>query len=173
MISFQESIYYLLKHAIKVDKSPFNSFLELGATKGSVSNNLADIFNLVESVDIVPEATTSTKIKFYNMTTDEYFKQNTNTFDSIFIDADHEYNQVLKDFRNSLNILNSGGIIFLHDTDPVEESFTRPNLCGDSWKVIDIIEEEYDLDLITLPIAYPGLTIVQRKLDRRVYQWQK
>jgi len=52
---------------------------------------------------------------FFNKTTDEFFKHNKNYYDCIFIDADHTYEGVKKDFENSLNFLNDSGIIIFHD----------------------------------------------------------
>ena len=48
-------------------------------------------------------------------TTDEFFKTSKLKFDLIYIDASHEKNQAYKDFKNSYNSLNTGGIIIFHD----------------------------------------------------------
>jgi len=52
------------------------------------------------------------------MTTDEFFKINKEKFDVIFIDACHNYDFVVKDFQNSLSVLNPGGILLVHDLVP-------------------------------------------------------
>lgn len=52
------------------------------------------------------------------MTSDEYFLQNTETFDIVFIDGLHEQKQVSKDIENSLLVLNDGGVIICHDMNP-------------------------------------------------------
>ena len=49
------------------------------------------------------------------MTSDEYFSKFKDKFDIIFIDGLHHYEQVKKDIFNSLEILNSNGIILMHD----------------------------------------------------------
>ena len=51
-------------------------------------------------------------------TSDEFFFENSIFFDCIFIDGLHEYDQVKKDINNSLNYLNNGGVIFVHDCMP-------------------------------------------------------
>ena len=111
-------------------------------------------------------------IDFYKMTTDEFFSINNNTFDIIFIDASHEFNQVKNDFNNSLNILNKYGIIILHDTDPITPELLSPLHCNDSYRIIDYIELEYNesLNIITLPIQETGMTFVMRKNNRRIYE---
>jgi len=55
------------------------------------------------------------EFKFFNSTTDEFFAQNKKTYDCIFIDADHSYEGVKKDFENALEVLNENGILIFHD----------------------------------------------------------
>lgn len=52
---------------------------------------------------------------FYNLTTDDFFIQNKQYYDCIFIDADHDYDGVMKDYRNSLKFINTGGYLVFHD----------------------------------------------------------
>lgn len=65
---------------------------------------------------------------FFELTSDDFFEQK-KTFigeigglDVVFIDGLHLYEQVLKDIENSLNHLNDGGIILLHDCNPLSET---------------------------------------------------
>lgn len=53
--------------------------------------------------------------EFHNKTTDEYFSSCTERFDVIFIDADHSYEGVKKDFANAQKHINQGGLIIFHD----------------------------------------------------------
>ena len=46
---------------------------------------------------------------------DDFFASNTQTFDAIFIDGDHSYEQVRKDTENALRVLKPGGILIWHD----------------------------------------------------------
>ena len=55
------------------------------------------------------------------MTSDEFFEQNKEKFDIVFIDGLHHSEQVYKDILNSLNILNEDGTIICHDMNPTEE----------------------------------------------------
>jgi Methyltransferase domain len=76
-------------------------------------------------------------------TSDDFFKENKSHFDVIFIDGLHTYEQVRRDVVNSLNSLNKGGWIALHDMLPrdwIEQhvpivSFSRGSWTGDVWKV--------------------------------------
>lgn len=81
------------------------------------------------------------------MTSDEFFKTNTQTFDLVFIDGLHLAEQVLRDVANSAKVLNEGGFIVLHDCLPKKEFLqfrtprplkkgrtTYPPWNGDVWK---------------------------------------
>jgi len=52
---------------------------------------------------------------FFNVTTDEFFKSNEQMYDCIFIDADHDYECVKRDYENSLKFVNKGGFLIFHD----------------------------------------------------------
>ena len=51
-------------------------------------------------------------------TSDEFFRENKNKFDIIFIDGLHTYNQVKKDILDSINCLKDEGIVLVHDCMP-------------------------------------------------------
>jgi len=53
--------------------------------------------------------------KIIKETSDDFFLLNTETFDLIYIDGSHYYEDVKKDFKNSLKILNKGGILICDD----------------------------------------------------------
>ena len=48
-------------------------------------------------------------------------------FDLIFIDGLHLFEQVLKDFINSVNHINTGGVIVIDDTVPIDEFSALPS----------------------------------------------
>ena len=54
-------------------------------------------------------------MKFFNNTTDDFFENNKETYDCIFIDADHSYQGVKNDYDNAIKCLNKGGTIIFHD----------------------------------------------------------
>lgn len=144
------------------------TYLELGVYDGVTLSKVHKIVERVISVDI--KDLRKEKVgEFHLMTTDDFFKIFNETVDIIFIDADHNFESVKKDFINSLNILNKFGIIILHDTDPIDMKYLDFGYCGDSYKMDNWIREEYsELDVMTLPITEAGLTIVKRKNDKRV-----
>lgn len=74
--------------------------------------------------------------KAYKLKSDEFFKINKEKYDFIFVDGDHEFEGVRKDFYNSLNCLNENGFIMLHDCNPPEKWRTRPRseyIVGIPW----------------------------------------
>lgn len=68
-----------------------------------------------KKVDMLQEMFTDKDIFFHNMSTDDFFDQNKNVFDCIFIDADHSYEGVYKDYKNAMKAIEPNGIIILHD----------------------------------------------------------
>jgi hypothetical protein len=71
------------------------------------------------------------EIHFFNSTTDAFFEENKETYDCIFIDADHSYEGVMKDYINSLKFIKSGGWLIFHD---INNTDTGVNKCWDEIK---------------------------------------
>ncbi len=100
-------------------------------------------------------------------TSDNFFKNNKEKFDLIFIDGLHTFDQILKDFQNSFKFLEDGGYIVMHDLMPrnwLEEHVPRisNNWCGDVWKISfllnDIQYHEYNVILTDF-----GLGVFKKK----------
>lgn len=107
-------------------------YLEIGCQENNLFNSVA----ARHKVGVDPERGGTLK-----MTSDDFFSSNTDTFDVIFIDGLHTYQQVRKDIINSLNSLTSNGWIALHDMLPRDWLEAHvPNISlgawsGDVWKV--------------------------------------
>ena len=144
------------------------TYLELGVYDGVTLSKVSKHVGRVISVDI--KDIRAEKVgEFHQKTTDEFFLGFNENVDVIFIDADHNFDSVRKDFINSLKILNEFGMIILHDTDPMEKKLLEPIYCSDSYKIDVWLRKNYpDLDIMTLPISEAGLTLVKRKNDKRV-----
>jgi predicted O-methyltransferase YrrM len=149
------------------------TYLELGTYFGNTIQKIAPLVKRCVCVDVVDMRMDKTIGEFYNTTTDKFFEYFHDRVDVIFIDADHHYESVKRDFDHSVQLLNKNGIVILHDTDPIDQATTAFNLCGDVYKVVDYIQETYPdvFNMITLPINDMGLTIVNRKIDRRVLSY--
>ncbi len=108
-------------------------YLEIGVCTNEVFNSIPLLPENKIGVDPVSGGT-------HRMTSDEFFKNNSEKFDVIFIDGLHIYEQCQKDCINSLNALNDGGFIFFHDMLPrnyLEENVPpkQKTWSGDVWKV--------------------------------------
>ena len=115
-------------------------------------------------------------LKLYNnleilyMTTNNFFENYNDGIDMAFIDADHCYESALNDFFNIFKRLNPGGIIILHDTDPKSNNLITPCYCGDSYKIVNYLENREDVNVYTLPLTEAGLSIVTKKNDTRTFR---
>lgn len=75
------------------------------------------------------------------LSSDEFFRLNTNKFDIVFVDGLHLYEQVIRDIVNSYNCLAVGGFIIVHDCLPSTKEMCSRNRTtigwtGDVWKAI-------------------------------------
>ena len=92
----------------------------------------------------------------HEMTSDEFFEQNTDKFDVIFIDGLHHSDQVYKDIMNSLNVLTPKGFIVCHDINPPNEErqiipMKEWPWNGDCWKAwVKIRNEERNLKMFVV-----------------------
>ena len=105
------------------------SYLEIGYLNGETFNTID--CPTKNSVDPNGKAQ-------FKMISDDFFNNiafpNGNGWDIIFIDGDHEKNQVKKDIINSLKCLNEGGTIVCHDMSPPSELYLAPRYCNNSWE---------------------------------------
>jgi hypothetical protein len=107
--------------------------------------------------------------KIFNMKSDEFFekkyiKNSDNKISLAFIDGDHKYEQVSKDYYNTLDNMEKGGYIFLHDTCPPDNTWTTENKCGTVYKLRQEIEENSRIHSFTFKenTAFGvGLTMVR------------
>lgn len=103
----------------------------------------------------------------YIMTSDEFFAMNTESYDVVFVDGLHLFEQALRDCLNALDVLNPGGVVILHDTRPSNRlsSSRRPGQDakwhGDVWRAVVILRLlKPSLSVLTLD-SDEGLTIVR------------
>lgn len=145
-----------------INKINAKSYLEIGIGPGINFNSIVCDHKI--SVDPNPYVSVSFKI-----TSDEFFKQNKETFDVIFIDGLHWSKQVYLDILNSLNILNKDGYIICHDMNPHNEFVQRypepmPGTpwTGDCWKAwVKLKSERTDLDMRVVDTDY-GCGIISK-----------
>ena len=110
------------------------------------------------------------------MSSDSFFLRNKESFDCIFIDGLHHYNQVLKDIDNSLKILNSNGLILIHDClpktlDAQAVPRTDAEWNGDVWKVFVSKRVKNALDTYTC-YADHGIGVILKRQNRNLLNLQ-
>ena len=127
----------LLNRALNnFDKSKCR-YLEIGL--GDCNNYNSISLDIKNKYGVDPAYDTLNNI--HGVKSDEFFKNNNVTFDVIFIDGLHHYDQVLEDLKNSLNSINKKGIIFIHDMIPlnkISQDIPRKKQkiwTGDVWKL--------------------------------------
>ena len=107
-------------------------------------------------------------------TSDNFFKNNENRFDVIFIDGLHIYEQCRKDVINSLKVLDKDGYIFLHDMTPrnwAEENIPRLEntlWTGDIWKVAIELSKTKGVDFFVINADH-GVGLLKKKEENAVY----
>ena len=105
------------------------------------------------------------KAQVYLCDSDEFFS-NVNITDIVvgFIDGDHLYEQVRKDFNNIFAKLVPNGYIFMHDTYPGYDDDIDENRCGTVYKLRQELEDRKDLECFTFPYSAweTGLTMVRK-----------
>lgn len=156
--------------------------LEIGAGESSIHlSKLAEKYNRkcyhVEYSKSGVENMKNTKGYFgknsqvFNMKSDDFFESiDTGEIDEpylalVFIDGDHEFKAASDDFWNVFPYVNGDGYIFLHDTNPPDESWTVPEKCGGVYKLRAELEEFDYLDVFTfVKSAFDvGLTMVRKR----------
>lgn len=159
----------LLKH------NQGTSYLEIGVRRGETISQIKANLRVGVDPGLQIENITPKELKkgleganFHKITSDDFFKENTEKFDVIFIDGLHVYDQVMKDILNSLNILKEKGFIVVHDCNPTTKKAadriqTEGVWNGDVWKAIYDVKENYrDVDYFVLDEDF-GLGILSFK----------
>ncbi len=107
-----------------ISKRNYTSYLEIGCFKNETFNNI----NIKKKIGVDPVSGGNLR-----MTSDQFFKENQEKFDLIFIDGLHVYEQVIKDIFNSINVLKENGIILVHDCLPRKLWYQTPTRMSDTW----------------------------------------
>lgn len=149
-----------------------NVYVELGLYEGETFRKVQPYAKELYGVDIKPNSQLESLKRFPNShihycTTNDFHANFTGKIDMAFIDADHCLESAKSDFDNILTKLNPGGIILLHDTDPISDNLIDPGYCGDSYKIVSMLENNPDVNIVTLPVTEAGLSIVTKKNGTR------
>ena len=137
----------LINHLIA--KENYKSYLEIGVQNGL---NLRAV-NCPLKTGVDPDPNSKASI---HLTSDDFFQENKEKFDIIFIDGMHEEAYVYRDVNNALECLNENGVIICHDINPIDELSQRVPReskiwMGDCWKAwVRLRFERDDLEMYVI-----------------------
>lgn len=154
-----------------IQKFGYKKYLEVGVqykenwNQISVENKTGVEPNNLHDVDI------------HCATSDEFFAQNSNTFDIIFIDGCHVHEQVRKDIENALKVIEKGGCIVFHDALPYCKEYTDEYRCGTVFKSLLEARSKYDYDFCTFEGDH-GVLVIRKdikaeKIECRDLTWEE
>lgn len=172
----KRKLFYLLSNhtwilQFLIDRGDYRSYLEIG------------VYEKINFNKIICHHKVGVDPKFecdFKMTSDNFFDQNEEKFDLIFIDGDHHKETVIRDIQNSIECLSPDGCIVLHDTHPYNEVMQKvpgttgewidgiwkqkegEEWTGDAWKAIAFFRNYSNLDIATLDFDY-GITIIKKR----------
>jgi len=146
-----------------INRKKYKSYLEIGCDQDLLFSKI----NIDKKTGVDPNSGGTIRD-----TSDNFFKNNSDKFDIIFIDGLHEYYQVKKDINNSIKFLNNGGVIYLHDCMP--ESFIRQAVPrssnvwnGDVWK--NIVESRTIKEIDTyVCFADQGIGVILKRPNKNL-----
>jgi len=163
-------LYYTSGNIIEVGVCETSIFFTQLATKHNRKAYHNDLqHSVIENCKTIPEYF-GPNSQTYTMPSDQFFATTQFEFPIalIFIDGDHLYEQVKKDFDNALKLLQPDGYIFLHDTLPPDSSWTNEGSCGTVYKLREEIEANPEFDIFTFKKSAwdVGLSMVQKRNNR-------
>jgi hypothetical protein len=195
MEDFKERARYELINFL-IKKYNFIDYLEIGYQQGINYNNIniknktsvdpSPLINItINDINTINGVYVEKKNNLYLITSDLFFEKFTYKYDIIFIDGLHTYEQVKRDFENSIKSLNPNGIIILHDMNPEDvnvngyiisgeersKSFNEGGQWnGDCFKLaIDIYNGLYKYQYVTLDMDN-GCMVVFPFINREVLE---
>ena len=161
--NFPDNFYRwdLIEYLIK--KNNYTNYLEIGCDQNQLFSKV--IIDNKIGVDPVSGGN-------IRKTSDDFFKENNDKFDIVFIDGLHTYEQVKKDINNSLNFLKPTGVILLHDCLPLkirDQMIPRSHdhWNGDTWKAIVESRTRNDLDTYTCEADH-GIGIIFKRNNKQM-----
>ena len=155
------SRYEIIQNTI--NRKKYKSYLEIGCDQDLLFSKI----NIDKKTGVDPNSGGTIRD-----TSDNFFKNNSDKFDIIFIDGLHEYDQVKRDMNNSIKFLNNDGVIYLHDCMP--ESFIRQAVPrssnvwnGDVWK--NIVESRTIKEIDTyVCFADQGIGVILKRPNKNL-----
>jgi len=167
-IGVGESSIYLTQLARKHHRKSYHCDISEGKIVNplTVKGYLNEDHILIYEKQPIPDYSKAQSV-LYVGSSDNFFKDiKTPNISLAFIDGDHIYEQVKKDFDNLLPRMLDDGYIFLHDTYPPDDFHLQEARCGTVYKLRQELEKREDIDVFTftkLIMVGVGLTMIRKK----------
>ena len=151
-----------------IKKNDYKSYLEIGCDKNQIFSQIS----LNKKIGVDPYSGGNVR-----KTSDDFFRENAEKFDLIFIDGLHVYDQVKRDIVNSINFLNKEGVILVHDCLPDtigKQAVPRYKMQwnGDVWKAIVDLRQRDDLEIHTCFVDQ-GIGIIKKENNSSILKINK
>jgi len=156
----------LLDYLIK--KNNYSNYLEIGCDKDQLFSKV----NIKNKIGVDPSNGGNVR-----KTSNDFFSDNREFFDIVFIDGLHKYEQVKQDIINSLKFLNENGVVLVHDCMPDslgKQAVPRYKMQwnGDVWKAIVDLRQDENLEIFTCSIDQ-GIGIIKKKKNTSILSLDK
>jgi hypothetical protein len=155
--------YDISNHLIA--KNNFKSYLEIGVQDGYCLQAVRCAKKV--GVDPNPRVDKVSDATIFKMTSDDFFRQNNDKFDFVFIDGLHTHEQSLIDFQNAEKVLNPGGMIMFHDSNPPTAEYAKSFKDGGVWngdvfKTIVLLNSTGKYRMLTVDVDF-GCAVFQKQ----------
>jgi hypothetical protein len=145
-----------------IKKNGYTKYLEIGVNTPLQPGFSHDKILVETKHGVDPNVDTT-----FKMTSDDFFANNRETYDIIFVDGLHIFEQAYRDIVHSLSCLNENGTIVVHDCNPRREITQRRERAssvwhGDVWKaILKLRMENPNITIYTID-ADEGCAIIQK-----------
>jgi predicted O-methyltransferase YrrM len=131
-----------------------NSITAVDTWEGSEEHNNISFKKVFQNFKKNIVILNKSNVKFYKTTSDNFFRNNHNVYNLIYIDGNHEYSQIKKDFVNSLNCLKKNGYIICDDFLWFSNQYTNKNPINAILEIYNEYKEKLSIEFIAYQIIF-------------------
>lgn len=140
-----------------------NFILEIGVRNGESTKTFIEALDFIDhghlvSIDIADCSGVAISKRWTFQQIDSARFNPKSGFDMIFVDGDHHFEAVRRDFQKFLPHLKKDGLILFHDTEPLPQNLHN---CKDAFKIREILKHSSQVEAVTIPFSN-GLTIARK-----------